>query len=245
MYGLSLCGMRSAVNGRRPGEGTDDMTENNDRRYDVAVFDLDGTLLDTTRGVLDAVKYTIEKMGYHELSKERLASFIGPPIQDSFAAAYGLSGPVLQELATVFRDRYKGPDLLKAEPYEGIYELCQGLIDRGIEPAVATYKREDYAVTLLKHFGFGNYMKIMHGADHENRLKKQDIIRMCIAEAGVTDLRRVVMIGDTLHDAAGAEKLGVDFIAVTYGFGFHEEKDLDGVSNVGIAEKPLDILELV
>ncbi len=226
------------------------MTENEKKirgggRYDAAVFDLDGTLLDTTEGVLAAARYTIEKMGYPMLSEERLAAFIGPPIQDSFAAAYGLSGPVLQEIATVFRDRYKDVDLLKARPYEGIYDLCRGLLDRGIVPAVATYKREDYAVTLLEHYGFGKYMKVMHGADHENRLKKQDIIRMCIAEAGVTDLRRVVMIGDTVHDAEGAAKLGVDFLAVTYGFGFREAKDLDGVPNVGIAEKPSDILGLL
>ena len=171
--------------------------------------------------------------------------FLGPPIQDSFAAAYGISGPILQDIATIFRDRYKGEDLLKARPYEGIYELCGGLLARGIVPAVATYKREDYALTILEHFGFGQYMKSMHGSDHENRLKKQDIIRMCVAEAGVSDLSRAVMIGDTLHDAAGAEKLGVDFIAVTYGFGFHKPADLDGVPNVGIAEEPLDILKMV
>ncbi len=219
------------------------MTEKNDRRYDVAVFDLDGTLLDTTEGVLEAVEYTIGKMGYHKLTKERLMTFLGPPIQDSFAAAYGLSGPILQEMATIFRDRYVGEDLLKVQPYDGIYELCAELLAQGIAPAVATYKREDYAVTLLCRCGFDRYMKVMHGGDHENRLKKQDIIRMCIAEAGVTDLRRAVMIGDTLHDAAGAEKLGVDFIAVTYGFGFHKPADLEGVPHVGIAEKPMDILQ--
>ncbi len=221
------------------------MTKKNDRRYDVAVFDLDGTILDTTEGVLAAVKYTIEKMGYRMLSEERLESFIGPPIQDSFAAAYGLSGPVAQELATVFRERYKGPDLMKAKPYEGIYEVCQELLDRGIVPVVATYKREDYAIKLLKHFGFEKYMKVMHGGDNENRLKKEDIIRMSIAEAGASNLRRAVMIGDTLHDARGAEKLGMDFIAVTYGFGFHGAKDLDGVPNVGIAAKTFDILNMV
>lgn len=214
-------------------------------RYDLAVFDLDGTILDTTEGVLSAVKYTIRKMNFPMLSDETLSSFIGPPIQNSFAQAYGLSGDILQEIATIFRDQYKNEDLLKAVPYEGIYEVFSRLVERHIIPAVATYKREDYALTLLKYYHFDNYTGIMHGADHENKLKKQDIIKMCIAEAGVSDYRRVVMIGDTVHDAAGAAELGIDFIGVTFGFGFRTGGDLADVDHVGVADTPLQLLEFM
>ena len=49
-------------------------------QFKVAVFDLDGTLLDTSVGVLASVKYTIEKFGFAPLNDEQLSSFIGPPI---------------------------------------------------------------------------------------------------------------------------------------------------------------------
>lgn len=214
-------------------------------KYDLAVFDLDGTILDTTEGVLSAVKYTIVKMGFPMLDDETLSAFIGPPIQDSFAKNYNLAGDILQEIATVFRERYKDVDLLKAVPYEGIYAVFQRLKERGITPAVATYKREDYALTLLEHYHFDKYTNIMHGGDHENRLKKQDIIRICMTEAGVSDYGRVIMIGDTVHDAVGAEKLGIDFIGVTYGFGFKTPQDLTGISSVGCAASPVDLLKLI
>ena len=50
-------------------------------KYEIAVFDVDGTLLDTTEGVLASVKYTIDKMGFEPLSEDDLKTFIGPPIQ--------------------------------------------------------------------------------------------------------------------------------------------------------------------
>lgn len=125
--------------------------------FDLAVFDVDGTLLDTTEGVLSSVEYTIEHFGFEPLSEQRLKKFIGPPIQNSFADAYGLSGDILQEIASVFRNRYKDVDLLKAKPYDGIYEAMDSLVKKDVKIAVATYKRQDYAERILRHFGFDRY----------------------------------------------------------------------------------------
>ena len=213
-------------------------------RYDLVIFDLDGTLLDTTEGVLSSVKYTIQKMGFEPLDDKALSTFIGPPIQDSFAKAYGLEGPILQEIATVFRNRYSTMEyLIQATPYEGIYQLLEQLRQRGIQTAVATYKREDYALTLLKHYHFDRYMDIMYGGDHENKLKKKDIIEKCIVTAGIDDLSRVVMIGDTVSDVIGAKGIGVDFLGVTYGFGFTTAADvMEHPSSVGSADRALDLL---
>ena len=213
-------------------------------RYNLVVFDLDGTILDTTEGVLSAVKYTIQEMGYIMPEDNVLKTFIGPPIQDSFAKTFGLSGDILQKIAGIFRRRYKGSDLLKAKPYEGIYEVFRKLSAQSIISAVATYKREDYAIDLLKAYHFDMYTQIMHGADHENKLKKQDIIRKCISEACIDDYRSVVMIGDTIHDADGASELGIDFIGVTYGFGLKKD-NLSQVVSIGFADTPIGLLNFI
>lgn len=213
------------------------------QRFDVVIFDVDGTLLDTTEGVLSAVYYTIEKHGLDKLTDAQLKSFIGPPIQDSFARAYGLEGTVLQELATTFRNRYKDFDLLKAVPYDGIYEVFESLIDRGIKPAVATYKRQDYAEGILRHFGFDRYTDILYGADHDNKLKKKDIIEKCLIDTGVKDYNRAVMIGDSDNDAIGAKMIGTNFIGVTYGFGFKSAQEAKEFPNIGVANTPIQLLE--
>lgn len=215
------------------------------QRFKAVVFDLDGTLLDTSEGVLASVGYTVEHFGFAPLTEEKMRSFIGPPIQDSFARVYGLEGDILQEIATVFRNRYKEADLLKAVPYDGIYEVFERLTGSGIKPAIATYKRQDYAREILVHFGFDRYTDIMYGADHENRLKKNDIIRNALRDAGVTAPEEAVMVGDSDNDAMGARLLGVNFIGVTYGFGFHTAADVDAFPNMGAAGTTEEIARLI
>lgn len=217
------------------------MTQN----YELVIFDVDGTILDTTEGVLSSVKHTISTFGLQMLSDEQLAHFIGPPIQNSFQKAYGLEGEILQELANVFRKQYKERDLLKAAPYDGIYEVFERLSRAGIISAIATYKREDYARILLKHYGFDKYTSMMYGADHYNRLKKSDIINRCISESGVQDRKKMVMIGDTDNDAVGAEQIGIDFIAVTYGFGFRTADDLKGLKYTACLDNPKDLIDFL
>ncbi len=216
-----------------------------EQRFKAAVFDLDGTLLDTSAGVLSSVRYTITHFGLMMPREEQLKSFIGPPIQDSFAKMYGLDGDILQEIATVFRNRYKEKDLLKAVPYKGIYEVFETLIEYGIKPAIATYKRQDYATEILVHFGFDRYTNIMYGVDHENRLKKNDIIQKAMHDAGVECPGDAVMVGDSDNDAVGAELLGVKFIGVTYGFGFHTAADVEKFSHIGTARTTQEIVQLI
>ncbi len=208
----------------------------------TVLFDLDGTLLDTTEGILESVKYTAKQLAYRELPYEKMIKFVGPPIQNSFIKYYGCDKETAQRAANIFRDYYKSKALLKAVPYEGIYELCEKLKQYDLKLAVATYKREDYALKLLKYFGFDKYCASMHGADNLNVLTKADIINFCMKETGGT-IGNTVLVGDTVHDAKGAEKAGIRFIAVTYGFGFKTESDVV-YPNIGIANSVAEIYEI-
>lgn len=214
-------------------------------KYDLAVFDVDGTLLDTSEGIISSVLYTIERFKLDRLSVEQIKNFIGPPIKNSFEKIYGIHGAELQEMTDCFRNRYSAEDLFKAKAYEGIYEVFDGLRKRSVTTAIATYKRHDYAVSIMRHFEFDKFSDIIFGADNDNKLKKKDIIEKCIEVSGVADRKKIVMIGDSDNDAIGARQLGVDFIAVTYGFGFHCKDDCNSFENIGIAERPVDILDLI
>ena len=212
-------------------------------KYNTVIFDLDGTLLDTTQGVLESAVYAAKSLGFDELPHETMLKFVGPPIQNSFKEYYGCDGAQAQKAADIFRSYYKEKALLKAVPYDGIYELCEKLRAMGLKLAVATYKREDYAITLLNHFGFDRYCVCMHGADNNNVLKKSDIVNLCVSETDSTP-ETSVLVGDTLHDALGAKQAGIDFIAVTYGFGFKKNGEIP-YPCVGVADNPLQIYKFI
>lgn len=213
------------------------------KTYDIAIFDLDGTLLDTSEGVINSVKYVIKEMRLPMPSKEVLSSFIGPPISESLLSVFGLPSEDIQYGTELFRNHYKDIDLLKATPYKGIYEVFERLLKIGIIPAVATYKRQDYTTRLLHHFNFHQYTNILYGSDFEGKLKKKDIIVKCIEKSGIDNYQRAVMIGDTVYDAIGAQELSIDFIGVTYGFGFKTDKEIFSYGAVGSVDTPVQLLK--
>ncbi|MGN0819100.1 MAG: HAD hydrolase-like protein [Christensenellaceae bacterium] len=213
-------------------------------KYDLVIFDVDGTLLNTEEGILSAVKYAIKKHNLPEISDRTISSFIGPPIQDSLKRTYGIDGDFLQEVTASFRARYSGEDLLKASVYDGLLAVFEKLREREIKTAIATYKRQDYAERIVSHFGFDKYTCAVFGADNFNKLKKKDIIEKSIACSGVTDKSRMVMVGDTESDYIGASGVGVGFIAVTYGFGFKNKADCN-FECAGVADNAEELLALL
>ena len=209
-------------------------------RYKNIIFDLDGTLLDTSEGIKDAVRFTIEKMGYGYLEDKEMDSFIGPPIQNSLINHFGCTTEEAQRGADVFREYYKNVSLLKASPYKGIYELMEFIIKNDMNAAVATYKREDYALKLLNAYNFNDYCKVVHGADNFNKLTKSDIIRICVEEL-CGKVEESLYVGDTNGDLKGSAECGMDFIGVTYGFGFKPEDSYD-FKTVGSCEELMEYL---
>lgn len=207
------------------------------------IFDLDGTLLNTTEGILESVAATINKLELLSLSQEDMLQFVGPPIQESFIRFYNMDKEGAQKAANIFRTHYKKEALLKASPYHGILELMRELHDKQYTLAVATYKREDYAILILEHFGLTKYCNVIHGADNDNQLSKADIVELCINEMTINPNYRsaTILVGDSEYDAIGAQIAKIQFIGVTYGFGFKDKSDVDSFANIGCAK---DVKEL-
>lgn len=190
----------------------------NHKTYRGVIFDLDGTLLDTSEGVFASVRHTVEALGKPALDDATLRTFIGPPVKLSLIRLYGLDEDAANHATEIFRNQYKDHDLLKAEPYAGIKELIRALRAQGYKIGVATLKREDYALTLLEHYHFTELCDSICGSDFASKMTKTDVLHKCLHALELSP-SEAVLIGDTASDGKGAKEAGVDFMAVTYGFG--------------------------
>lgn len=192
--------------------------------YNTILFDLDGTLLDTTNGVVDAVKITIEDYGFDMPSEEILKTFVGPPMQKSMAEKFNLDEAYALKVANKFRANYKKYSLYNAELYPGILKMFNRLKSNGFKLAIATNKSHENAEGIIKHFGLNKYCDFYMGSDLDGKLTKADIVSKCI-DILDANKNKTVLIGDSEFDLVGANQVGIDFIGVTYGFGFKSDVD--------------------
>lgn len=194
------------------------MTDN----FDTLLFDLDGTLTDSTEGIVRCLEYALERMGFD--IPEDTNKFLGPPLYQSFAEFCGMNEEQVNEAVKIFRERYSTVGLFENRVYDGIPEMLDRLKKGGKRIMVATSKPEVYAVRIFEKFGLAQYFEIVGGANiNGTRNYKHEVIEYVLAKADITDRSRVLMIGDRKQDVDGAHKTGLKCMGILWGFGSVEE----------------------
>ena len=212
--------------------------------YTTFIFDLDGTLLDTKIGIINAVKITINQLNLEKLSEDILEAFIGPPMHESMEKYFHLDKKTAMEYANIFKSNYKRYSLYEAQLYDGIENLLIRLKNRNYKLAVATSKTHENARLLLQKYDILKYFDFAIGTDLECKLSKTDLVQKCIDFLQVVP-KKCVLIGDSPADAKGAKNIGISFIGVTYGFGFKSEEEIKQYNPIFIANSPNEILEFI
>lgn len=198
------------------------------KNYHTIAFDLDGTLTNPEKGLTSAYKYGLRKIGLNITETDSLKKFIGPPLRDSFRDEYGLTEERANDALMLFREYFGMYGWWDNELYPGIPELLDALKKAGKTLILATSKPEVYSSRILKLFGIYDYFDFAEGASFDSsREKKSDVLEYALEQVGIRTPEQkagAVLIGDTVYDVEGAVTVGVDSIAVTYGFG--KEGDL-------------------
>ena len=211
--------------------------------YRLFIFDLDGTLVDTSPGIMATVRHVEKVMGMEPIPDSDLRKFNGPPLEDSFLRYHHAAPERAKEMVSCYRERYGTIGVGEAAVYPGIPEILDLIRNTpGAYAAVATLKHHTMAEKSLGRFGLTERFDAIAAGTDEHP-SKADLIRQVMADLRWEDAATAVMIGDSRYDGEGALEAGVDFVPLTYGFGFAEPESLLGLPTVFTAKKPEDLVE--
>ena len=193
-------------------------------RFHTLLFDLDGTVTDSGPGIMNSVRYALEKAGMQSPEEKELRAFIGPPLHEQFQSFCGITA--------------------EQAVYDGVIPMLHELKEKGCRILLATSKPEKFARIIADHFGFARYFDFIGGANLDgSRTDKLEVIEYVLAECGVEERSDVLMVGDRRYDIEGARSAGVHSMGVLYGYGSREE--IESAEPDFIAEIPNEISRIV
>lgn len=189
------------------------------KRYDLILFDLDGTTLDTIADLTDAVNRMLTRRGFPTRSTAEVRAFLGNGSRrlTELSLPTGATAEEIDEATAEFLDCYRAHCNVKTIPYAGIPELMDDLRAVGCRLAVISNKDDEMVQALCGQF-FGDRLDFCVGARADTPRKPvPDSVLRIIERAGVTR-ERAVLVGDSEVDVQTAKNAGIDCIAVSWGF---------------------------
>ncbi|MBR4707782.1 MAG: HAD-IA family hydrolase [Pseudobutyrivibrio sp.] len=211
--------------------------------YKNIMFDLDGTVTDSGRAIISSVEYALAHFGITDQPIEKLHTFIGPSLFDSFSREYNMSNEDIDKAVKLYRSIYEKERMYDVDIYDGIPELLELLNKTNHTVLLVTSKPIKFAEKILARYNLDTYFTHMVGPDlTDHSSDKKRLIEKAVKDYGLNK-DECIMIGDTKYDIKGALDAGVDSIAVTYGYGKLEEMTAATfkVGNVSEIAKILDI----
>ena len=193
----------------------------------LAIFDLDGTLLNTVEDLGNATNYALEQCGFPIHPIDEYYQMVGRGIYNLFRAAipseYATEDNV-QKMASYFIPYYDEHKCDYTSPYDGIPEMLRNITGRGVRLAVASNKYQDGAEKLVHHF-FGDYEFVKILGQREGQPIKPDpaIVDQILAEVPYISKAETVYVGDSNVDMQTGANAKVRTIGVSWGFRGREE----------------------
>lgn len=196
------------------------------KKYRAAIFDMDGTILNTLYDLTNAVNRTMETVGYPLHTVEEVRNFVGNGIKKLLERALPdgrRNAEELQRAYGLFCDFYGAHCADETLPYAGIYELLSELKTRGVRIATVTNKADFAAKILSEKFFPGLFDKTIGAREDLPRKPAPDGVYLALSALNVSP-DGAIFIGDSDVDYYTAKNAGIDCALVSWGF--RERKSL-------------------
>ncbi|MGM9968809.1 MAG: HAD family hydrolase [Anaeroplasma sp.] len=192
-------------------------------KYKLAIFDLDGTILDTLEDLKDSLNYILKKNNFPERSLIEVKSFIGNGIRKLIERSVPTNTTtfIIDNIYNEFNNFYKIHCADKTKPYDGIIDLLNKLKNSGCLTAVVSNKA-DYGVQKLCEYYFKDLFNYTIGErEGIKRKPAPDSVNEVLNKLKISS-KDAVYIGDSDVDLDTAKNANMDCIAVSWGFRGHE-----------------------
>ena len=192
------------------------------KKFDLIVWDWDGTLADSTGMISHAVRNAAATVGLPAITLQAASSIIGLGLQEAIKALYGnITAEQAQALAAQYRaNYYAGANEIPL--FEGAADTIIALSNQGVKLAVATGKGRRGLNLSLENTGLGPHFQATRTVDECFSKPNPQMLHELMADLDVLP-ERTLMIGDTSYDLQMALNAGVRSVGVTFGAQMSEQ----------------------
>lgn len=214
-----------------------------DKYYTTIIFDLDGTLIESSVGILEGFTLALQECNVSpKLAIDQ--SLIGPPLKQTIAKLIESDDDdLVTRVADVFKENYDSVGYLKTVLFEGVFEMLSAM-SREYTLYIATNKRINPTLKIMKHLGIDVFFEAIYALDSFNPplSSKGQLIGEIVSHHAL-EPKRVCYIGDRIEDGIAADDNTIDFIMASWGFDADRESArfkkewtvLDKPSGIGTA----------
>lgn len=183
----------------------------------IILFDLDGTLIDSTDAILESFHHTFDAHDFPHSQDEEIKALIGYPL-DVMYSSLGVEQEKVWDFVATYKENYRKISTQKTILLENAREAVIQASEFA-ELAVVTTKTAKYSKVLMEHFGLMKYFKILIGREDVQNPKPHAEPILKALEVFDIDKKEIWMIGDTKLDLISAKNAGVNSIGVLCGYG--------------------------
>ncbi|MBB3911091.1 HAD-IA family hydrolase [Sphingomonas desiccabilis] len=218
-----------------------------DFAFDIVGFDLDGTLVDTSGDLANALNHALADAGRPPLAREAVRTMIGGGarhmLMQGMASTGGCSEMELDRLYRLLLDHYESHIAVESAPFAGAMDAIDALESRGVKLAVVTNKLEALAEQLLGELGIRDRFACLIGGDtmgkgfgKPHRAPIDEMIRRCGGG-------RAAFVGDSIYDTGAARNAGIPSVACSFGFLMQPVEELEADAVIDGYDELLPVLE--
>jgi phosphoglycolate phosphatase len=213
-------------------------------KYKVAVFDMDGTILNTLDDMTVACNHTLSAMGMPLRTMDEIRMFVGngiPKLVERIAPA-GTDEATLKKMLEIFMEFYSAHSMDKTGPYAGVPELLKKLKDNGIKLACVSNKADAAMRKLCDEFFNGLFDDAEGERAGVNKKPAPDMVWAALEKIGA-EKKDAVYIGDSNVDYETAVNSEIDCISVSWGF--RSREFLENLGSKFIVDTPEEVFDVI